>query len=57
MDRESVMAIAFLITSALKTGLTIQQVFAEVEATGIVPQEKWDAFKAEWDDAENFWSS
>lgn len=55
MSTNLVMAIAYLITEATHTGLTIRQVLAEVEAIGTVPKERWDELAFGFDNASHFW--
>lgn len=57
MSPQLVMAIGYLLTEAVHSGLTIQQTLKEVEETGVVPPERWEELKAAFDDATEFWGA
>lgn len=47
MTPAMVTAIAYLIAEAAATGVSLTAMMREVEATGRVSQEQWDAMKAD----------
>lgn len=57
MPNATIMAVGYLITTLLESGMTIAQVLKEVRATGVVPDEQWDALESDLADAQRFWAS
>jgi hypothetical protein len=57
MDPAVITALAYLISSAASTGLSIAEVLKKVEETGVIPPEEWEKFKTEFDDGLKFWAA
>lgn len=55
MAANSILAVAYLISSLTEAGLSVSQIIAEVRATGLVPDSEWDNLEQDLKQGADFW--